>query len=120
MITKWMRRRRAFITALLAMTVLFNSAHVFAAVATGVAHGTSSAMAEHMHDLQSPCCPDHSTTHNNCCEGTGCACMAHCASLFLAQTMPKLQNLTHAKPLVLAQLNPLPHIDPPPQRPPRA
>lgn len=115
-----MRRRQAFISVLLTLMVLFNTAHVFAAVASNVAPETTMAMTGHTHDMQSPCCPDQSQNHNNCCQGTGCACMVHCASLFLSQAMPTLQSLTNSKPLVLAEHMPIPHVDPPPQRPPRA
>jgi len=109
----WMRRRRAGIAALMALAVLFNTAPLFAAAASFTESGSHAMMAAHMHhETNMPCC----STGND----AACACMAHCAPLFLSQAMPVLQTMNNSTHLVMAQQMPVPYVDSPPLRPPRA
>jgi len=110
----WIRRRRAGIAVLLTLAVMFNAAPVFAAAVSFAESGSHhTMMAGHTHDdMNMPCCD----TGND----TGCACMAHCASLFLSQAMPVLQTMNNSTHLLMAQQMPVPYVDAPPLRPPRA
>ena len=111
----WIRRRRARIAALLVLAVLFNTAPVFAASVSSLAEsGSHAMMAGHVHhDMNNmPCCD----TGND----TGCACTAHCALLFLSQAVPVLHTMNNSTHLVMAQQTPVPYVDSPPLRPPRA
>jgi hypothetical protein len=119
-ISNWMRRQRARIAMLLSLTVLFNTATAFAIAASGMAPETTTAMAGPAHDMQSPCCPDHAQHKTACCHGATCDCTAHCTSLLLSQQLPVLQTRFKQALPQFADNMPLPHIDPPPQRPPRA
>jgi hypothetical protein len=111
----WMRRRRAGIAVLLTLAVMFNTAPLFAAAASFVESGSHhTMMAGHAHDdMNMPCCD----TGND----TGCACMAHCAWLFLSQAMPPvLHTMNNSTHLIMAQQMPVPYVDAPPLRPPRS
>jgi len=121
-INDWMRRRQALFGVLLALTVLFNAANAFALADSSVTPMTHTALAGHDHDMQSQssCCTSQSQEHNHCCQGKLCDCATHCASLLLSRQIPLLPNQFKQSPPQLAEYMPLPHVDPPPQRPPRS
>jgi len=117
----WIHRHRVHIATLLAVAVLFNTVHVFAAILPDLATPSTN-LAAHMpvQEIQASCCDSQSQEHKNCYQGSGCTCMAHCASLVSSQHIPVLHDLHDSKPLSLADNMPTPHVFPPPQRPPRA
>lgn len=109
----WMSRRRAGIAVLLTLAVLFNTAPVFAAVSFAEADSHAMMAGHTNHDMNMPCC----NTGND----AACACMAHCALLFLSQAMPLMHNtINNSTHFVLAQQTLVPYADSPPLRPPRA
>jgi hypothetical protein len=116
---KRIRRWQAGLAVLLSCMVLFNSVTAFAFASLNMPAAATTAMAGHAHELSSPCCPDQSPQHDHCCQGTGCACLAHCASMLFSQmqTAPH-QQFKQVVPR-LAESMPITHVAPPPQRPPR-
>lgn len=118
--SKWVRYHRAAFTLLLSMMVVFNAAHTLAAEVFSTPPEANSTQHNHAHSMQTSCCTTSSHDHANCCDGVGCACQAHCASLWLSSAFPELDKLSASAPTTLAESTPNSHIIPPPQYPPRA
>ena len=121
-ITHWMRQRQMSLAAVLAVIMLFNAVQALAGVLSESKATASMAMLDDVQHKHSTCCGKHAQHHNDCFQSAGCNCncSAHCAFFLSSHIQLNVHGVYQSKPLQLSQITPIPHVFPPPQRPPQA